>query len=87
MMKIKSKNKKFATWLKEHKAIVISVGSFLLTGLIALLIGFEIKEKGHAIRNFLAGPHATTLVVLLVCGLFFAAIFVASLIYMKKGDE
>lgn len=87
-MKLKPRKKnKIKIWFQEHKAAVIGTGSFLLTGLIALLVGFEIKEKGHAIRKFLASPRAGTLVVVIIVGLFFAVIFVASLIYMKKGDE
>lgn len=86
-MKLKRKKNKFRTWLKEHKAVVIGTGSFLLIGLIGLLIGFEIKENGHAIRKFLASPDATTLIIILVVAAFFIALFVASMIYMRRGDE
>lgn len=84
---LKPKKKTLQKWLKEHKAIVIGTGSFLLAGIIALLVGFEIKTKGHAIRNFLASPHAATLIILIVVGIFFIGLFILSLIYMKKGDE
>lgn len=87
-MKLKpNKKRKIVTWLKEHKAVVIGTGSFLLVGLLGLLIGFEIQTKGHAIRNFLASPHAATLIILIIVSIFFAIIFVLSLIYMNKGDE
>lgn len=87
-MKLKpNKKRKIATWLKEHKAIVIGTGSFLLVGLLALLIGYEIKENGHAIRNFLSGPNATTLIILLIVGVFFLGLFVISIIYINRGDE
>lgn len=86
-MSLKPKKKGFKSWLKEHKVIVIGTGSFLLAGLVALLVGFEIKEKGHAIRKFLASPNAATLIILIVVGLFLAGLFVASMIYMKRGDE
>ena len=86
-MKLKPKKKKFSTWLKEHKVVVISTGSFILLGLTAFLIGFEIKEKGHFIRNFLASPDAKTLIIILVVAVFFIALFVASMIYIRKGDE
>ena len=47
-MSLKPKKKTgFKFWLKEHKAIVIGTGIFLLAGLTALLVGFEIKEKGN----------------------------------------
>lgn len=84
---LKPKKKTLRTWLKEHKGVVIGTGSFLLAGLLALLIGFEIKTKGHAIRNFLASPHAATLIILIVVGIFLVGLFVLSLVYMKKGDE
>lgn len=86
-MSLNSKKKGFKGWLRQHKGIVIGSGSFLLAGLIALLIGYEIKENGHAIRKFLASPHATTFFILVIVGLFLVGILVASMIYMKKGDE
>lgn len=86
-MSLQPKKKTLRSWLKEHKGVVIGTGAFLLTGLIALLIGFEIKTNGHAIRNFLASPHAATLIILIIVGLFFIGLFIASLIYMRKGDE
>lgn len=84
-MKVKKK-KKFGVWLKEHKAIVIGTGSFILLGLIGFLVGFEIKENGHFIRNFLASPDATTLLIILIVALFFIGLFVAAMIYIQKGD-
>lgn len=87
MKKLKPKKKKFQAWVKEHKVAVISAGSFILLGLIGFLIGFEIKDNGHFIRNFLASPDAVTLIIVLLVGLFLLGIFVISMIYMRRGDE
>lgn len=86
-MKLKRKKSKFRAWIKEHKVAVIGTGAFILLGLAGFLIGFEIKENGHFIRNFLASPDATTLIIILVVAVFFIALFVASMIYIRRGDE
>ena len=52
--------KKFKKTIIKHKKIILGTGIFAIVGLIALLIGFEITNDWHAIRNWLASDNATT---------------------------
>ena len=74
------KKYKFKKWLAEHKKPIITSGIFLMAGLGALLVGFEIQHNWHLIRDWLNGPHATTFFILLIISLF-----VLSLILLAVG--
>ena len=83
----RQKKRKIKKWLKEHKGIIIGVGSFLLIGLIGMLVGFEIQQNGHAIRNWLSSPYASTFFICLLLGAAIFGILVATFINMNRGDE
>ena len=81
------KKRKIKKWFKEHKGVIIGVGSFLLIGLIGMLIGFEIQQQGHAIRNWLSSPYAATFFIVLLLGAAIFGILIAVFINMNRGDE
>lgn len=77
--------KKLKKTIIKYKKIILGTGIFALVGLIGLLIGFEITNDWHAIRNWLASDNATTFFILAIVGAF---IFVLLLIAaFSKGDE
>lgn len=79
--------KKFRRFIKEHKKIVIGTGSFVILGLLGLLLGFEISQDWHAIRNWLNSDSAVTFFIIAIVGLFVLAIVVFSFISMKMGEN
>lgn len=81
------KKRKIKKWIHKHKAAVISIGSFAITGLLGLLIGFEIANDWHAIRKWLASPYAATFFIALVLGLFALALVIYALISARKGND
>jgi len=80
------KKRKMKKFFQKHKKIIIGTGTFLLIGLAAGLTGFEIQQKGHAIRNWLASPWASTFFILIGLGLIIIALLIITLINMR-GDE
>lgn len=81
------KKKKIRSFLKKNKVWIISVGSFAVVGAVALLLGFEIANDWHAIRNWLASPYATTFFICLTVGLAILVILILTLIIVKNGDK
>ena len=81
------KKRKIKKWFKEHKAIIIGAGSVIIVGLIAMLIGFEIQQDWHAIRNWLASPYASTFFICLVLGVVVLGLIIAVLINLRRGDD
>ena len=77
--------KKFKKTLIKHKKIILGTGIFAIVGLIALLIGFEITNDWHAIRNWLASDNATTFFILAIVGAFIFVLLI--LVAFSKGDE
>lgn len=83
-MKFKTKQK--IKKLKTKKKAIIGVASFVLFGLICLLVGFEIEQKGHAIRNWLSSPYASTFFISIVVILILLAFVVGVLTTIKEND-
>ncbi len=81
------KKKKIRSFFKKNKVWIISVGSFAVVGATALLLGFEIANDWHAIRNWLASPYATTFFICLILGLAVLVILILALIVVKNGDK
>ena len=77
--------KKFKKTLVKYKKVIIGTGIFAIVGLIALLIGFEITNDWHAIRNWLASDNATTFFILAIVGGFILALLLIAA--FSKGDE
>ena len=77
--------KKFKKTIIKHKKIILGTGIFAIVGLIALLIGFEITNDWHAIRNWLASDNATTFFILAIVGAFIFVLLI--LVAFSKGDE
>ena len=77
--------KKFKKTLVKYKKVIIGTGIFAIVGLIALLIGFEIVNDWHAIRNWLASDNATTFFILAIVGAFIFALLL--ILAFSKGDE
>lgn len=77
--------KKFKKTVIKHKKIILGTGIFAIVGLIALLIGFEITNDWHAIRNWLASDNATTFFILAIVGAFIFVLLI--LVAFSKGDE
>lgn len=77
--------KKFKKTVIKHKKIILGTGIFAIVGLIALLIGFEITNDWHAIRNWLASDNATTFFILAIVGAFIFGLLI--LVAFSKGDE
>jgi len=81
------KKRKLKKWFNKHKIALIATGSFLLTGLIAGLIGFEIANDWHAIQKWLSSPWAATFFICLVIGIVALVIILMTFINLKRGDE
>lgn len=77
----KYKLKKF--WQKK-KAWIIGTGSFLLVGIIVLLIGF--RMTGWSIIKWLQSPYAITCFVCLSVSLLIIGFLVIELIKQKLGE-
>lgn len=77
--------KKFKKTLVKYKKVIIGTGIFAIVGLIALLIGFEITNDWHAIRNWLASDNATTFFILAIIGGFILTLLLIAA--FSKGDE
>ena len=81
------KKRKIKKWISKHKVVLISTCSFALLGLTGALIGFEIANDWHAIRNWLASPWATTFFICVVIGVVALFLLVLILINVKHGGE
>ena len=81
------KRRKIKDFIKKNKKTLIGVGSFLAVGLTAMLIGFEIQQKGHAIRNWLASPYATTFFIVLILGALILILLIVLFVNLARGDE
>lgn len=83
---MKNKLKKIRQFLSTHKKILIGTSVFVLLGLIGLLIGFEIAQGWHAIRNWITSDSAVTFFIIAIIGLGALALVVFILITIKLGD-
>ncbi len=81
------KKRKIRIFFKKYKALIISFGVFGFLGLVALLIGFEIANDWHAIRNWLSSPYALTFLICSIVGLFLLIMIILVCVMIKKGDE
>ena len=81
------KKRKLKKWLHKNRMFICGAGSFILIGLIGALIGFEIEQKGHAIRKWLSSPQATTFLICAILGAFVIGLMVALLIITRRGDD
>lgn len=83
---MKNKIKKVKQFLNTHKKILIGTSVFVLLGLVGLLIGFEIAQGWHAIRNWITSDSAVTFFIIAIVGLAVLALVVLILITLKLGD-
>lgn len=81
------KKKKIKEFFKKYKGWIIGVGSFALLGAVGTLLGFEIANDWHAIRNWLASPYAITFFICLIVGLSILAFVILGFIILKNGDK
>lgn len=80
------KKRKYKKWIKKHKVVLISTGSFLLVGLTAGLIGFEIANDWKAIQKWLSSPWATTFFICLIIGAIALTMLIMVLLSLKGGE-
>lgn len=81
------KKRKLKKWLHNKRLFIFGAGSFILIGLIGALIGFEIEQDWHAIRNWVTSPKAVTLLICSIVGAFFIGLMAFLLIVSRRGDE
>jgi len=79
------KKRKMKKWFAKHRKVVIATGSFVLVGLIAGLIGFEIANDWHAIQKWITSPWATTFFICLVIGVIALLLILMAIVNIKRG--
>lgn len=80
------KSKKIKKFFKDHKKLIIGTSAFILLGLVGLLIGFEMTNDWHAIRNWLSSPYATTFIICVVLGIIALVVLVITFNNMKRDE-
>lgn len=83
-MNNEEKKRKLRHFFKEKKAWLIGTGTFLLVGIVALVIGFGFAWGWDTIAKWFYSPAAITLYVLL--GVF-VLIFIRVLVWAKRYEE
>lgn len=81
------KKRQLKKWIKKNKVVLISTGSFLLVGLVAGLIGFEIANDWKAIQKWLASPWATTFFICLIIGLVVLIMLIMVFLNLRGDDD
>lgn len=84
---MKNKIKKLRKFLITHKKILIGTSIFVGIGLLGLLLGFEIAQGWHAIRNWITSDSAVTFFIIAIVGLVVIALVVLTITTLKIGDE
>lgn len=80
------KLKKVKKFLKNHKKLIIGTSIFVVLGLVGLLIGFEMTNDWHAIRNWLSSPYATTFFICVVLGVIALIVLIFTFMNFRKED-
>lgn len=57
--------KRVLTQLKKHKKVALGTAIFITLGIVGLIIGFEIEQKGHAFRNWVQTEYFTTTIIII----------------------
>lgn len=81
------KRRKIKKFFQKHKKIIIGTGSFALVGLIGGILGFEIANDWHAIRNWINSPWASTFFILMGLGIIILILLLITFIYWKGDNE
>lgn len=79
------RKKRFKTMFKKQWKWFLSVGLFLLLGLIALFVGFTLT--GWNIVEWVKSPYATTLLIILVVGGIVLLLLVLEAKRRRLGDD
>lgn len=77
------KKRKIKDFFKDHWKALVGTGSFLLAGVIVMLVGFAIS--GWSLLKWLESPFATTFFIMLVFGIIGAGIIIY--LYARKGMD
>ena len=81
------KKRKFRKFEEKNKKFIVGSGIFILIGLTALIVGFEIANDWQAMRKWLASPYATTFFVCFGIGAFCLIVIILAFIAFKRGNE